>query len=294
MTDVSADRTAASSVAQGTRDVGRSSWAASPDDFIQLLGVGKTYATADGPTVALSRVEFGIRKGEFITIVGPSGCGKTTLLRIISGLLGQSEGAALMAGTPITGPRPDIGIVFQKPELLPWRSALKNVLLPAELMKAPKREAEQRARDLLALVGLGGFENHLPDQLSGGMQQRAAIARALFSSPSLLLMDEPFGALDAMTREQLGLELQRIRFEDDANEKTVFFITHSISEAVFLGDRVIVMTPGPGRIAEVIDVPFARPRELNLMNSGGLFGEIVARIRHLLSSNGSEATGGEG
>lgn len=251
---------------------------------IELRRLSKVFAGAKGERVtALAPVDLRIDDGEFVTVVGPSGCGKTTLLRIIAGLMPASSGTAMMNGTPIRGPRADIGIVFQAPQLLPWRTAFKNVLLPAELLGLPMEQSRKRAKELLEMVGLAGFEQHLPSQLSGGMQQRTSIARAFLSSPDLLMMDEPFGALDALTREQLTIELQRIWGQNTAKRRTVFFITHSIPEAVFLGDRVIVMAARPGRIVEDIRVDFERPRPIGLMNSGGRFGELVAHIRDLLN-----------
>jgi len=192
-----------------------------------------------------------------------------------------------VAGTDVKAPRKDIGIVFQNPILLPWRTVMENVLLPAEVQGMPLGQARKRARDLLAMVGLSDFENKYPMELSGGMQQRAAISRALVSDPKILLMDEPFGALDAMTREQMNLDLQRIWRESG---KTVVLITHSIPEAVFLGDRVIVMTPRPGRITRVVDVPIMRPRSLDAMGEP-LFGRLTNDIRRVLYELGAgEAT----
>src|SRR5262249_16370613 len=193
---------------------------------------------------ALEAIEFEIGEGEFVAIVGPSGCGKTTLLKILAGLIPASAGSALLCGTPITGPRRDIGVVFQAPVLCPWRTVLGNVLLPADVQRLDRRQLRAVALDLLRLVGLEEFQGRYPWELSGGMQQRVAIVRALIHDPAMLLMDEPFGALDAMTREQMNLELQRIWLE---RRKTVVFITHSIPEAVFLADRGFVMTSRPGR-----------------------------------------------
>jgi NitT/TauT family transport system ATP-binding protein len=188
-----------------------------------------------------------------------------------------------LRGTAITGPRRDIGVVFQSPVLFPWRSVLQNVLLPADVQRLGRAQHERAALDLLALVGLGGFEHRYPWELSGGMQQRVAIVRALIHDPALLLMDEPFGALDAMTREQMNLELQRIWLE---RRKTVVFITHSIPEAVFLADRVLVMTPRPGRIAETVAVDMPRPRSLEVMNTAE-FGSFVSRIRRHFNAQGA-------
>src|SRR5882762_3808098 len=226
-------------------------------EVIAIRDLSKTYGgRADGVT-ALSGIDCAVGDGEFLSIVGPSGCGKSTLLKILAGLLQASSGKALLNGTPIDGPRHDIGVVFQSPVLFPWRSVLGNVLLPVDVQRLGREKMTQRALDLLALVGLTGFEQRYPWELSGGMQQRAALVRALIHDPALLLMDEPFGALDALTREQMNVELQRIWLE---RQKTVLFITHSIAEAVFLADRVLVMTPRPGRIVGEIAVDLPRPR----------------------------------
>jgi NitT/TauT family transport system ATP-binding protein len=232
--------------------------------------------------VALQDIDFSVRDGEFVSIVGPSGCGKSTLLKILAGLLPASDGDALLRGTPIDGPRRDIGVVFQSPVLFPWRSVLGNVLLPADVQRLGREPMRQRAFELLDLVGLKGFEHRYPWQLSGGMQQRVALVRALIHDPALLLMDEPFGALDALTRETMNVELQRIWLE---RRKTVVFITHSTSEAVFLGDRVLVMTPRPGRIQDVLEIGLPRPRSLEVMNTEA-FGVYVQRIRRALNAGG--------
>src|SRR5579864_8666452 len=243
----------------------------------------KSYGTAGAPVAALEAIDFAVADGEFVAVLGPSGCGKSTLLKILAGLFPPSGGEASLRGAPITGPRRDIGVVFQSPVLFPWRSVLRNVLLPADVQRLGRAEHERKALDLLALVGLGGFEHRYPWELSGGMQQRVAIVRALIHDPALLLMDEPFGALDAMTREQMNLELQRIWLE---RRKTVLFVTHSIAEAVFLADRVLVMTPRPGRIAETVAVDMPRPRSLEVMNTAA-FGLFVARIRRHFSAQGA-------
>ena len=216
-------------------------------EAIAIRELTKQYASRAGAVTALDRISFAVGEGEFVAVVGPSGCGKSTLLKILAGLLPTSSGEARLRGTPIAGPRRDIGVVFQSPVLFPWRSVLDNVLLPVDVQGLGRERYAKVAMDLLALVGLTGFEHRYPWELSGGMQQRVAITRALVHDPAMLLMDEPFGALDAMTREQMNLELQRIWLE---KQKTVLFITHSIPEAVFLGDRVLVMTPRPGRILE--------------------------------------------
>ena len=262
-------------------DVTETTFAAA--ELIAVKQLGKIYETRDGSVAALEAIDFGIRDGEFVAVVGPSGCGKSTLLKILAGLVPVSSGTALLRGTPIAGPRRDIGVVFQAPVLFPWRTVLGNALLPADVQRLGRAEAERRARDLLALVGLEGFEQRYPWELSGGMQQRVSIVRALVHDPAILLMDEPFGALDAMTREQMNLELQRIWLE---RRKTILFITHSIAEAVFLGDRVFVMTPRPGRILDTFEVTLPRPRALDVMTTPA-FGDYVRRAR-----GGLEAKGG--
>jgi NitT/TauT family transport system ATP-binding protein len=227
--------------------------------YLALQGLSKVYATRDGPVRALDQVSISEKRGEFLSIVGPSGCGKSTLLMMAAGLMPASSGAVTIDGERVTGPRTEIGIVFQSPVLLEWRTALGNVMLQAEAKKLERTAAERRARELLASVGLGGFEHKYPHELSGGMRQRVSICRALIHNPPQLLMDEPFGALDALTRDQLVLDLQAIWNE---RRMTVLFITHSVAEAVFLSDQVIVMTPRPGRIDRVIDIDLPRPRTL--------------------------------
>jgi NitT/TauT family transport system ATP-binding protein len=231
---------------------------------IQIRGLSKTYQTRTGHTVALQQVDLAIRQNEFVTLVGPSGCGKSTLLKIIDLLIRPSRGTVLFDGRPLAGPSRDVGIVFQEPVLLPWRGILDNVMLPAEILGLDLAQARRRAMDLLSLVGLAGFEQRYPKELSGGMQQRAAICRSLVHDPSILLMDEPFAALDAMTREELGFELLKIW---DVYKKTVIFVTHQISEAILLADRVVAMSPRPGRIEKVIDVSLPRPRRLDMQFS---------------------------
>jgi NitT/TauT family transport system ATP-binding protein len=209
-------------------------------------------------------VDLAICQNEFVTLVGPSGCGKSTLLKIIDLLIPPSRGTVLFDGRPLAGPSRDVGIVFQEPVLLPWRGILDNVMLPAEILGLDLAQARRRAMDLLSLVGLAGFEQRYPKELSGGMQQRAAICRSLVHDPSILLMDEPFAALDAMTREELGFELLKIW---DVYKKTVVFVTHQISEAILLADRVVAMSPRPGRIEKVIEVSLPRPRRLDMQFS---------------------------
>jgi NitT/TauT family transport system ATP-binding protein len=244
-------------------------------DAITVKAIGKRYASRHGPVAALDDVTFSVGEGEFVAVVGPSGCGKSTLLKILAGLLPASGGQALLRGTPIAGPRRDIGVVFQSPVLFPWRTVLDNVLLPVDVQGLGRARHERDALDLINLVGLGGFEHRYPWELSGGMQQRVAITRALVHDPAMLLMDEPFGALDAMTREHMNIELQRIWIE---RMKTVLFITHSIPEAVFLADRVLVMTARPGRLMDDVRVDLGRPRGLEVMNTPE-FGRHVKSIR---------------
>ncbi|MDO8768268.1 MAG: ABC transporter ATP-binding protein [Burkholderiaceae bacterium] len=251
--------------------------------FIKADKLKKTYRSRDGSEVdAIEAATFDIRQGEFISIVGPSGCGKSTLMNMVAGLLAPSSGSLKFDGLPEGLERPRLGMVFQDAVLLPWRSVLKNVLLPLEIDKGTRSDGEAYARELIKLVGLQGFESKYPFELSGGMQQRASIARALVNDPALLLMDEPFAALDALMRESMAQELQRIW---SVSRKTVLFITHSIDEAVFLSDRIIVMTTRPSQIKEVITVPLDRPRTIE-MTSSAQYIECVARVKRLLFSKG--------
>jgi NitT/TauT family transport system ATP-binding protein len=227
--------------------------------YLDVQGIAKVFASRDGMVRALDQVSLAGERGAFISIVGPSGCGKSTLMMIAAGLMRPSSGRVTVDGVIVTAPRTEIGIVFQSPVLLEWRTALGNVMLQAEAKRLDRAAAERRARDLLAAVGLAGFEHKYPHELSGGMRQRVSICRALIHDPPQLLMDEPFGALDALTRDQLVLDLQRICQE---RRMGVLFITHSVAEAVFLSDQVIVMTPRPGRIDRVIDIDLPRPRTL--------------------------------
>ena len=236
---------------------------------------------ADG-VVALADIDFTVREGEFVSIVGPSGCGKSTLLRILAGLMPQTQGQASLAGSTIDGPRRDIGVVFQSPILFPWRTVLGNAEVPVDVQGLDRKKMRVRALELLKLVGLEGFESRYPRELSGGMQQRVSLVRALIHDPALLLMDEPFGALDAMTRETMHIELQRIWME---RRKTIVFITHSIAEAVFLADRVLVMTPRPGKIGAELTIDLPRPRPLDIVNTE-VFGGYVRQIRAALNATG--------
>ena len=252
-------------------------------DYIRIEGLSRTFGEGAGAVLALRDINLSIEKGSFVSVVGPSGCGKSTLLRIIAGLLDYSEGVVVLDGQPIVGTRRDVGVVFQSSILLPWRTIIENVMLPAEVLALDMKAARVRAMELLRMVRLEGFENKLPRQLSGGMQQRASIARALLHDPKILLMDEPFGALDAMTREKMNLELQRIWAESG---KTVILITHSIPEAIFLGDVVFVMTPRPGSLARVIRVDLARPRTMHAMGTPA-FSAVADEIRELFEHEGS-------
>jgi NitT/TauT family transport system ATP-binding protein len=251
--------------------------------LIAARGLSKTYATAGGGEVrALNNLDFEVFDGEFVSVVGQSGCGKSTLLKVLAGLLPYTAGSVVLNGKPLQGPSPEAAIVFQSPVLLPWRTVIENVLLPIEFRRLPIASHRQKAVDLLQMVGLQDFAQRYPYELSGGMQQRAAIVRALVQNPRLLLMDEPFGALDAMTREQMNTELLRIWGQ---SRKTVIFITHSIAEAIFLSDRVIAMTARPGTIADIIDIDLPRPRDLAVINTDR-FGRYAARLRSLLDAQG--------
>ncbi len=233
---------------------------------IEIDGLRKVFRSKKaGDVVALERVEFAVEDNAFFTLVGPSGCGKSTLLKLIGALDRPSAGEIRLDGKRMIGPSKDIGIVFQDAVLLPWRTVLDNVLLPIEMLGHNKSAYRERAMDLIRLVGLDGFETRMPYELSGGMQQRTAICRALVHDPSILLMDEPFAALDALTREDLGLELMRIW---EKRRKTIVFVTHSIPEAILLADRVVVMTPRPGKIARIIDIDLPRPRDLDVEFTG--------------------------
>lgn len=249
------------------------------EPFIHLAGVKKVYCTRGVDFLAVSEATFDVDAGELVSLVGPSGCGKTTLLKILAGLHSHEAGDVRI-GSPTQpfDPSRDIGMVFQQPLLLKWRRVIDNVLLPAEILGLPMAESRARARDLLTLVGLKGAEDKFPYELSGGMQQRAAIARALIHDPKLILMDEPFGALDALTREKMNLELLRIWREA---KKTILFVTHGISEAVFLGTRVVVLTAGPARMADNFRVDLPHPRTLDI-KTGEKFGEYSRRIYRLL------------
>jgi NitT/TauT family transport system ATP-binding protein len=252
------------------------------DALLTVADVSKEFETREGDHIlALDRASLALASGEFVSVVGPSGCGKSTLLKIISGIERPTAGTVTYRGAAVRRPQRGMGVVFQSPVLLPWLTVLNNVLLPIRVLRLPRKPAEERARALLALVGLRGFEGKYPSELSGGMQQRVGIVRSLIHDPGVLLMDEPFGALDALTRERMSLELQTIWM---ANRKTVFFITHSILESVFLSDRVLVMSARPGRFLDEFAIPFPRPRTFDLTTRPE-FNDFVARIRALLGAS---------
>lgn len=246
---------------------------------IEGRNVGKTFGS--GAVIALEGASFDIHRGSFVSLVGPSGCGKSTLLRLIAGLIDRSAGNLTVHGVPVTGPHTDVGMMFQRATLLEWRTAVENVLLPVEIQRSVTAADKARAMELLAMVGLKDFAFAFPSQLSGGMQQRVALARLLQTGADILLLDEPFGALDEFTRERLNLELMRIVGEVGA---TTLFVTHNILEAIFLADEVMVMTPRPGRLARMVHVPFARPRspELTLTPE---FNALVAEVRDILGAH---------
>ena len=251
--------------------------------MISLRDVNKTYAAKGGPVPALRGVSLDIADGEFVSIVGPSGCGKSTLMMIVAGLTPPDRGSVVeVRGRRVAGPQTDLGIVFQDPILLDWRSVIDNVLLQAEIRRLDMNSHRKRALELIEMVGLSGFEGRRPFELSGGMRQRTSICRALVHDPPLLLMDEPFGALDALTREQMTIDIQRIWM---ATRKTVLFITHSITEAVLLSDRVVVMSPRPGRIEEILTIDVGRPRRLD--ESGAQeYARYTTRIREIFRAQG--------
>jgi NitT/TauT family transport system ATP-binding protein len=249
--------------------------------MIDVAALDKRFASRSGEAVvALTGVDLSVAEGEFVSVVGPSGCGKTTLLRILAGLEAPSGGKVTIAGKPIHGPREDVAVVFQAATLLPWYNTLENVLLPARLKGDFSEAMTARGRDLLKLVDLSDFDKKYPFELSGGMQQRVAICRALIRNPKILLMDEPFGALDAMTRETMNVELMRWCSEE---KKTVLFITHSIPEAVLLGDRVVVMSPRPGRISSILNVNIQRPRDLKTL-ALPQFGALCDEVRTIFGA----------
>lgn len=265
-----------------------------PDRAIRVEQVRKIYDTGRERTEAVSGVSFGVERGEFVAILGPSGCGKSTLLMMCGGLESTTSGRIEVDGAPMTQPRPSIGVMFQDASLLPWKTVLENILFPIRILKRPRAEYVERARSLIDMVGLHGFEDKKPHQLSGGMRQRVAICRALVYDPDILLMDEPFSALDAITRDEMGEALLDIW---EQYTKTALFVTHSIREAVLLADRVLVMTRRPATIVEDIRIPFGRPRPRDIVGAPE-FNEICVHLRSLIESgqgaNGVGRRAGDG
>ena len=251
------------------------------EPYIRLRGVGKRYDSKDGPVDACGDIDLDVRQSEFVAIVGPSGCGKTTILKMVAGLVPHSAGEITVGGKRVDRPLTEVGIVFQESILLDWRDVLSNVMLQIDIRDMERATHEAVARHLLKTTGLEGFERKKPYELSGGMRQRVSICRALVHDPPLLLMDEPFGALDALTREQISMDIQRVWME---KRKTAIHITHSIPEAVLLADRVVVMGPRPGRIVEIIDIDLPRPRRLDRLPAR--FNDYAGRIREIFKSKG--------
>ncbi|MEX2453814.1 MAG: ABC transporter ATP-binding protein [Rhodospirillaceae bacterium] len=256
--------------------------AAPASPYVQMRALGKVYRSPRGDIEALRNIDLDIGAGEFLSVLGPSGCGKSTLLRCLAGLEGVSSGTVEVRGEAVVEPPAAMGIVFQRDVLLDWRTIMDNVLLPIEFRDLSTDDYVERARELLRMLGLGDYEHRYPWELSGGMRQRAAICRALLEDPPLLLMDEPFGALDAMTRDQLNVELQRVW---TTTRKTIMFITHSITEAIFLSDRVAVMARDPGRVEEIVEIDLPRPRRL-AMREEARFTVYSAHIRSIFERLG--------
>lgn len=249
--------------------------------MIEVKNLSKTYGSGKVSVEALKNVNFRIHKSEFVSIIGKSGCGKTTLLRIIAGLLPKNKGEIIINEKAVTRPTLDIGIIFQDPVLLPWRNAVENILLPIEVIGLDIKRNKKKALDLIKLVGLEEFSDKLPDELSGGMAQRVSICRALIYDPSVLLMDEPFGALDALTREIMNVELLKVW---KRSKKTILFVTHNISEACFLSDRVIVLTPRPGTVGTIVKIDMPRPRNLEIKHEKR-FIELTSKLHHHILKN---------
>jgi NitT/TauT family transport system ATP-binding protein len=251
------------------------------EPYIRLQNVGKSYQTKSGTIEACADIDLDIAESEFVAVVGPSGCGKTTIMKMVAGLVPYTSGTITVGGRRVEKPQTDVGIVFQEAIMLDWRNVLENVMLQIDIRRMDHAKYEPVARNLLRQTGLSGFEGKKPYELSGGMRQRVSICRALVHGPKMLLMDEPFGALDALTREQISMDIQRLWME---TRKTALHITHSIPEAVLLADRVVVMGPRPGRIVEVIDIDLPRPRRLDQLSPR--FGEYSTRIRNIFKSKG--------
>lgn len=245
-------------------------------ELIRVRNLRKIYGIGTAREVlAVDGISFEAGEGEFISLVGSSGCGKTTVLKIVAGLIPKTSGEAFVNGREVKGPIDDAGIVFQQPNLLPWRSVFDNIMLPVEVRGHNREEYNKKINELIELVGLQGFEKMPPYELSGGMQQRVSICRALITDPSILFMDEPFGALDALTRDRMDIELARI-FEKE--RKTILFVTHNINEAVLLSDKVVVFTPRPGRLSGIVEIDLDRPRDLNVMREPE-FADLADKIR---------------
>ncbi|MFN0299422.1 MAG: ABC transporter ATP-binding protein [Burkholderiales bacterium] len=251
------------------------------EPYIRLRNVAKVYDTKGGQVEACVDINLDIRESEFVAIVGPSGCGKTTIMKMVAGLIPHSAGAITVGGRKVDRPQTDVGIVFQDAIMLDWRDVLANVMIQIDIRRLDRARYEPIAMNLLKTTGLEGFEKKKPYELSGGMRQRVSICRALLHDPTLLLMDEPFGALDALTREQISMDIQRVWME---RRKTALHITHSIPEAVLLADRVVVMGPRPGRIVEIIDIDLPRPRRLDKLPAA--FNDYAGRIRDIFKSKG--------
>jgi NitT/TauT family transport system ATP-binding protein len=251
------------------------------DPYIRLQNVGKKYQTRSGTVEACSDINLDIKQSEFVAIVGPSGCGKTTILKMVAGLSSYTSGTITVGGKRVESPQTDVGIVFQEAIMLDWRDVLSNVMLQVDIRKMDRAKYVPVAKTLLKATGLEGFEGKKPYELSGGMRQRVSICRALVHDPTMLMMDEPFGALDALTREQIAMDIQKLWME---TRKTALHITHSIPEAVLLADRVVVMGPRPGRIVEIIDIDLPRPRRLDKLPER--FHEYSTRIRNIFKSKG--------
>jgi NitT/TauT family transport system ATP-binding protein len=252
-----------------------------PAEWIRVRNLSKTYPTRHGEVEAVRRASFDVAPGQFVSLVGPSGCGKSTVLKIIAGLEPYEEGEVEIANRPVDAGRRDVGIMFQSPILFPWRTVLDNVLLPMEIFTSDAKKSVPRANDLLEMVGLQGFADKYPFELSGGMQQRVSLARLLVFEPSILLMDEPFAALDEFTRERLNQELIMIH---ERMNRSVVYVTHNIAEAVFVSDRVVVMKPRPGEILDIIDVDLPRPRTVDVIESPRA-AELVTKIRRMLRAS---------
>lgn len=251
---------------------------------VEVKNLNKTYETRAGSVEALREANFAVERGEFVSLVGPSGCGKSTALHIVAGLLEGTSGTVTVGGSPAKAGRSDVGIMLQRAVLLPWRTVLENVLLPIEIFDLSPKETRARALELISLVGLEGFDDKYPWELSGGMQQRASLARLLVFDPQIILMDEPFAALDEFTRERLNGELARLH---ESLNKSVLYVTHHIMEAVFLSDRVVVMKPRPGEVLDIVDINLPRPRDVKIIGEPET-AEMVTKIRRMLGFGGGD------